>query len=170
MVVGTLLATVAIFLSGYSTAGWFSVMAILLFSVGEMLSSPKFSEFIGNIAPSDKKAMYLGFSQIPLAIGWTLEAKLGPWLYEVYASKDRFSREFIAEKGFLSPELIEKIPQGEAFDRAVALSGQEPWAVTQILHQGHDIAMVWNIMGVVGIISAIGIYVYGKWILTLTRK
>jgi POT family proton-dependent oligopeptide transporter len=170
MVVGTLLATVAIFLSGHSTAGWFSVMAILLFSVGEMLSSPKFSEFIGNFAPSDKKAMYLGFSQIPLAIGWTLEAKLGPWLYEVYASKDRFSREFIAEKGFLSPELIEKIPQGEAFDRAVALSGQEPWAVTQILHQGHDIAMVWNIMGVVGIISAIGIYVYGKWILTLTRK
>ena len=32
--------------------------------------------------PADKKAMYLGFSQIPVAIGWTLEGKLGPSLYD----------------------------------------------------------------------------------------
>ena len=41
MVVGTLLACVSMFLSGYSTLGWLSVGAILIFSVGEMLSSPK---------------------------------------------------------------------------------------------------------------------------------
>ena len=89
MIVGTLLASVALALSGWSTLGWASVAAIAVFSIGEMLSSPKFSEFMGNVAPSDKKAMYLGFSQISLAIGWTLEGKVGPLLYDHYTSGQR---------------------------------------------------------------------------------
>ncbi len=170
MVVGTLMATVAIFLSGHSTAGWFSVIAILTFSIGEMLSSPKFSEYIGNFAPDDKKAMYLGFSQIPLAIGWTLEGKIGPWLYSEFASKDQFSRELIVEKGWLDQATATAIPQGEAFDKAVELSGQTKWQITEALHATHNVDMVWNIMGIVGILSAIGIWWYGRWVLTMTKK
>lgn len=231
MVVGTLLATVAIFLTGAATAGWASVFAISIFSVGEMLSSPKFSEFIGNFAPSDKKAMYLGFSQIPLGIGWTLEGLIGPQLYEHFASKDAFARELIIERGLMSSDLASKIPNGEAFgkllqdqsvidfarellvkngmaqDVAAQLSGSEvlsslanfssipeflaqlaPYAtvehadqlaaissanhhvLTDVLYSTHSISTVWNIMGVVGILSAIGIYIYGRWILTLRIK
>ena len=170
MVVGTLMATLAIFLSGHSTAGWFSVIAILTFSIGEMLSSPKFSEFIGNFAPDDKKAMYLGFSQIPLAVGWTLEGKIGPWLYDEYASKDRFSRELIGSRNLLDATQIADIPQGEAFTKLMQLTGETKWQLTQVLHDSHNVDMVWNIMGVVGIVSAAGIWVYGKWLLTLAKK
>ena len=87
-----------------ATAGWAMVFAISIFSVGEMLSSPKFSEFIGNIAPSDKKAMYLGFSQIPLGIGWSLEMVVAPRLYAHYASKDTFARELIVERGLMDED------------------------------------------------------------------
>jgi proton-dependent oligopeptide transporter, POT family len=169
MVVGTLLATVALFMTGHATAGWASVIAIAVFSVGEMLSSPKFSEFIGNFAPDDKKAMYLGFSQIPLAIGWTLEGFFGPRLYDEFASKERFSRELLASKG-MAQDAISAIPQGEAFDKLVVFLGQDKWDVTAQLASTHDIAMVWNIMGVVGIVSAIGIFLYGRWILTLNIR
>lgn len=168
MVVGTLLATVAIVLSGYSIAGWISVAAILIFSVGEMLSSPKFSEFIGNFAPDDKKAMYLGFSQIPLAIGWTLEGKIGPWLYEVYASKDQFSRDLLSQKGVLDVS-TNAIPQGEAFQHLVTYTGQDPFVLTKLLYDTHHVSMVWDIMAIVGIVSAIGIWLYGRWIRELSR-
>lgn len=169
MVVGTLLATVAIVLSGHSIAGWVSVAAILVFSVGEMLSSPKFSEFIGNFAPDDKKAMYLGFSQIPLAIGWTLEGKIGPWLYDVYASKDQFSRDLLAQLGVgdVSPAAI---PQGEAFQYLVKHTGRDPFELTRQLYESHNVSMVWDIMAIVGILSAIGIWLYGRWIRELARK
>ncbi len=167
MVVGTLLATAALFLTGSATAGWASVTAIAVFSVGEMLSSPKFSEFIGNFAPDDKKAMYLGFSQIPLAIGWTLEGKFGPLLYDHYASKDAFSREMLIDKGLMAADAAKAIPQGEAFGKLVELMKAQPWDVTAELYKLHDVSMVWNIMGVVGILSAIGIWVYGRWIRTL---
>ncbi len=202
MVVGTLLATLALLAIGNSTAGWMMVGVILIFSVGEMLSSPKFSEFIGNFAPNDKKAMYLGFSQIPLAIGWTLEGFLGPWLYGVFASKDKFARELLLEQlnsGSLtlpsgeiiarldkqssltlqqvhdsvaggSSHMVEAIPQGEAFDWLVALTGQPPQTLTDILYQSHNVPVVWYIMGGVGLLSALGIYLYGRWILALSRQ
>jgi hypothetical protein len=202
MVVGTLLATFALFATGHATTGWVMVAVILTFSVGEMLSSPKFSEFIGNFAPHDKKAMYLGFSQIPLAIGWTLEGFLGPWLYGVYASKDKFSRQLLLERWQAGEaglptgdalaslaedstlgaqqiqeltsegmtQVVEGIPQGEAFNWLVAMTGQSPETLTEILYQSHNIQMVWYIMGIVGIISALGIYLYGKWILRSVRR
>ena len=199
MVVGTLFASVALFAIGMSTAGWITVGAIGIFSIGEMLSSPKFSEFIGNFAPRDKKAMYLGFSQLPLAIGWTLEGKLGPKLYDHYASKDNFSRDLLTEKieqgqasmpsgealaewaeqlgrpveslTEVAPSnlqaFIDHIPQGEAFDWLVRMTGGDPIALTQTLYDSHNVGMVWYIMGGIGILSAIGIWIYGKWILTL---
>lgn len=171
MVVGTLLASLALFASGYSSLGWLSVFAILIFSVGEMLSSPKFSEFIGNFAPSDKKAMYLGFSQIPLAIGWTLEGKVGPTLFEHLASKEVFARQMLATKG-LTEETIKAIPQGEAFQRLVDVTGLDKWVVTQQLYAAHSqtISLVWYIMGAVGIVSAVGIYMYGRWVVASIKQ
>ena len=169
MVVGTLFSSVALFVAGHSTTGWVCLAGIAIFSVGEMLSSPKFSEFIGNFAPADKKAMYLGFSQIPLAIGWTLEGKFGPMLYDIYASKDRFARELLAERG-MATDLVEQIPQGEAFDRLVEFTGESAAQLTQTLYDAHNVAVVWDIMGVIGIVSAIGIAVYGQWIRKLTGR
>lgn len=166
MVVGTLLACIALFISGYSTLGFLSVAAIAVFSVGEMLSSPKFGEFIGNFAPADKKAMYLGFSQMSLAVGWTLEGKIGPVLYEHLASKEVFSRAMLTQKGLLTEEAVKAIPQGEAFSKLVALMGQDKWDVTHLLYQQHGatIGLVWYIMGAVGAASALGIFMYGRWI------
>jgi len=165
MVVGTLLATTAFCLCGYSNTGWLTVGSIAIFSVGEMLSSPKFNELIGNFAPPDKKAMYLGFSQIPLAIGWTLEGKIGPVLYDRFASKERFARVALGDRGLLGAADVARIPEGEAFSKLVALSGQTREAVTHALYVTHDVGAIWYIMAVVGLFSAAGIYAYGRWII-----
>jgi POT family proton-dependent oligopeptide transporter len=165
MVIGTLLATLAFCVCGYSNTGWLTVGSIAIFSIGEMLSSPKFNEFMGNFAPADKKAMYLGFSQIPLAIGWTLEGKLGPVLYDRFASKERFAREALGERGLLSASDIARVPEGEAFSKLVALSGQTKEAVTHALYVTHDVGAVWYIMAIVGLASAAGIYAYGRWVI-----
>jgi hypothetical protein len=96
-----------------------------------MLSSPKFSEFSGNFAPQDKKAMYIGFSQIPLAIGWSLEGKLGPALYEHYASKDRFSRQLLLER-IGSGEV--RLPGSDTLTGLAESLKTTPDAVANLLH------------------------------------
>ncbi len=165
MIIGTLFAIAAMLMSGMSTVGTFSALAILVFSVGEMLSSPKFNEFMGNIAPRDKTAMYLGFSQIPLAIGWTLEGKFGPMLYDRLASKERFSRALLLERGML-PEQVNLIPQGEAFSRLVTFTHESAASLTRFLYERHPVGSVWLLMAAFGAMSVVGIALYARYVIS----
>lgn len=169
MLAGCILCVVAMFFVGFTPAAWAIVMAIIVFSFGEMLLSPKKGEFMGNIAPKDKKAMYLGFVMLPQGIGWTLEGKLGPWLYDIYASKERLSLEYLHTLGMKLTD-IEVIKQGEAFDRLVEFSGKPAQEITDILYQANNIGMAWYIIATVGAISAVGIYIYTKWLYRLQAQ
>src|SRR5437867_9427754 len=116
MSVGTLLVSAALGIFGLSNYAWFAVLAMVIFSVGEMMASPKFLEFLGNIAPPDKKGMWIGFSQAPILIGWTLEGKLGPQFYHLFSSKDIFAREMLVQRGMAPSEVTnDALPIGDAF-------------------------------------------------------
>lgn len=171
MVVGTVLVTAALCLFGLTTLVWFAILAMIIFSIGEMLASPKFSEFLGNIAPPDKKAMWIGFSQAPILIGWTIEGKVGPHLYHLFSSKDVFARQMLVERG-LAPEQVteQALPIGEAFQKLCAVTGESPAVLTQMLHDAHHVGFTWYFFAAVGVISAVMIYVYGRWILTLAKR
>ncbi len=171
LLVGTLLVVAALALLGATNLVGLTVLAMVIFSTGEMLASPKFSEFLGNIAPPDKKAMWIGFSQAPILIGWTIEGKLGPLLYDIFSSKDEFARQMLVERG-LSPQAVshQVLPVGEAFKKLVEVTGDTPEKLTQLLYQTHHVGMTWFVFAVVGIASAVMIYFYGRWILKLARQ
>jgi len=171
MMLGTVLVTAALTLFGLTNMAWLAVLAMVIFSAGEMLASPKFSEFLGNIAPADKKAMWIGFSQAPILIGWTIEGKIGPQLYHWFSSKDVFARQLLVEKGMDSSQVTEEaLPVGEAFAKLVEFTGEAPLALTQQLYQSHSVGTTWFVFAGVGVLSAILIYLYGRWIATLAKR
>ena len=171
LLVGTVLIVGALALFGATNFVGFAVLAMIVFSLGEMLASPKFSEFLGNIAPPDKKAMWMGFSQAPILIGWTIEGKLGPQLYYIFSSKDEFARQMLVERG-MSPAAVthEALPIGEGFKKLVEFTGDTPEHLTQLLYQAHHVGMTWYIFALIGVASAVMIYFYGRWILKLAGK
>jgi POT family proton-dependent oligopeptide transporter len=162
MALGTLLASSSLIIFGGFNSAWIIVLAIVIFSLGEMFASPKSSEYVGNIAPPQKKAMYLGFSQLPLAIGWMSESLLGFYLYGELASKEQISRKVLATEGWTA-DAISAIPNGEAFDKLIEVTGKSASALTEQLYAANAIGTVWYIMATVGIVSAFGLYLYGKW-------
>jgi hypothetical protein len=162
MALGTFLAAAALLIFGGFNYVWMIVLAIVCFSMGEMLSSPKSSEYLGNIAPDQKKAMYLGFSQLPLGIGWVAEGFLGQYLYGEMAAKDTLSRHDLLDSG-MSQVDVDAVPIGEAFQKLVEVSGQSADAVTAQLYAANNIGMFWYMLGAVGIVAAAGMYVYGVW-------
>ena len=171
MVVGTLLVTVALCLFGLYTLVWFTILAMIIFSIGEMLASPKFSEYLGNIAPPDKKAMWIGFSQVPILIGWTIEGKVGPHLYHLFSSKDVFARKMLVEQGMAPGQVTEEaLPVGEAFQKLVEYTGESPEVLTNLLYASHHVGLTWYFFAAVGVLSAVMIYMYGRWILKLGEK
>jgi len=171
LMVGTVLITLALTLFGLSNLAWLAVGAMVVFSAGEMLASPKFSEFLGNIAPADKKAMWIGFSQAPILIGWTIEGKIGPQLYYWFSSKDVFAREALVAHGMDPSQVTDRaLPIGEAFGKLVEYTGQDPLALTQQLYQTHTVGLTWYVFAGVGLLSAFMIYFYGRWIATLAKR
>lgn len=162
---GTVLSSISLCTIGLTNTGLIALVAIALFSIGEMLSSPKFSEYVGSfLAPSNKKAMYLGLGQMSFAIGSTLEGMIGPTLYDFFASKDRFSRQLLqSDWGWSSADAL-AIPQGEAFNKLVEVSGQSADMLTQAMYQTHSVGNIWIAMSGVGFLTAILILVYGAWI------
>jgi len=171
MVVGTLFVTAALCLFGLYSIVWFAILAMIIFSIGEMLASPKFSEFLGNIAPPDKKAMWIGFSQAPILIGWTIEGKVGPQLYHLFSSKDVFARTMLIDRGMAPSQVTkEALPVGEAFQKLVEYTGQSPDQLTNLLYAQHHVGLTWYCFAAVGVLSAIMIFMYGRWILTLQQK
>jgi len=95
MIIGMVIAMVGFVAAGSTMLGWFCCLMILVFSIGEMTCSPTFSAYVGLIAPKDKKALYMGYSNIPFAIGWAVGNKISGILYERVASKFKLAREYM---------------------------------------------------------------------------
>ena len=171
MLVGTIFVVIALACFGATNSIGYAVLAMIIFSVGEMLASPKFSEFLGNIAPADKKAMWIGFSQAPILIGWTIEGKLGPQLYHIFSAKDEFARQMLVQRGLPPAQVSEHaLPIGEAFAKLVQFTGESPETLTQALYQSHHVGLTWYVFAAIGVVSAVMIYAYGQWILRLAQQ
>jgi len=96
MIVGILVATVGIALPVINGPGtphelqasvWLVVLAVFIFSIGEMMASPTSQEYIGSIAPKDKVALYMGYYFIAVALGNLFGGVLGGVLYEKLAEE-----------------------------------------------------------------------------------
>ena len=61
------IASFGLYLVGMT--GWIVVTAILVFSVGEMMASPRSKEYAGRIAPPEKVGMYMGYFYWCVALG-----------------------------------------------------------------------------------------------------
>ncbi len=69
MVLGFVLATACWFVMGAIPTVAGAVAAMMLFAVGEAIQSPRFYEYVSNLAPSDQVGTYMGFAFLPIAIG-----------------------------------------------------------------------------------------------------
>jgi len=78
MITGMLIAAVGVALSAFSGsegmvgAGgsvWIVALGLFIFAVGEMMASPTSQEYVGRIAPADKKALYMGYYFVAIALG-----------------------------------------------------------------------------------------------------
>lgn len=81
MIVGIFMGTLGIFMLALSMSPWIFIFGLVVFSIGEMTAHPKFIAYIGEIAPPDKKALYLGYSFLYGVIGSGVGGILGATLY-----------------------------------------------------------------------------------------
>lgn len=91
LVFGTLVLSIGIALCGFGAglaAGGVSVViAVVVFSLGEMIASPKSQEYVAAIAPKSKTAMYMGYFFVSMALGNLFSGLLSGWAYTAIAKE-----------------------------------------------------------------------------------
>ena len=65
---------------------------------------------------------------------------------------------------------VEAVKQGEAFAELMKFTGETREHLTSQLYATHNVGLVWVFMGVIGVVTALGIYAYGRWIRTLVKR
>jgi MFS family permease len=149
MILGMVISLVGFVGSGATSLGWFCCLMAFVFSIGEMICSPTFSAYVGLIAPPDKKALYMGYSNIPFAIGWAAGNGIGGFLYEAIGSKFNLARAYMVEHLGLAREFVmdpNKLPKDHVMDvMARVMKGGDGPAVQQSLQNW------WNSVDVQGI-------------------
>ncbi len=159
MFFGFLIATLGVYVAGSSMSIYICLAGIACFTVGEMLCSPKMSEYLGVIAPADKKALYMGYANIPLAVGWGYGSFVGGQIYERAGEKAGLALRYMSEV-----LKVQELPdRTQAFAHLTALLGQSPAAVTQLLWDKYDPSQVWTPFAIAGLLAAAALLVFTQW-------
>jgi dipeptide/tripeptide permease len=59
----------------------FIVMTVALIAFGELFASARLYEYIGSLAPKGQEGLFLGYSNLPMAIGSLVGGPAGAWLF-----------------------------------------------------------------------------------------
>jgi dipeptide/tripeptide permease len=97
-IVGMTILTVAISFFAMSANVYLVLAGIVTYTIGEMLASPKRQEYMASLAPPGKRALYLGYANMPDGIGWVLGSLVAGDAYEHRGDKINLCRTFLAEQ------------------------------------------------------------------------
>lgn len=78
---------IAILANHWQYGGAFVVAAVMMMSVGEMVTVPKSQEYVASIAPKNQAALYMGYYFVSMALGFLLAGLLSGWAYGTVAKE-----------------------------------------------------------------------------------
>lgn len=162
---GTIILAIGLAFMFMTSNPYIILLAVLVFAIGEMASSPKYTEYIGRIAPSDKKALYMGSSFLPYAAGHYGAGWVSGRPYEVMADKFYLTQKAVEAKGFTLPELSDTFTQTHYFEKAQELFGMDAAQLTTYLWNTYSPQNVWIIYSGLAMSAALMIFLYDKFLM-----
>ncbi len=165
MIAGILIASIGLGLSLATQDGLFIVVALLVFSVGEMMSSPKITEYIGRIAPSDKTALYIGCSYIPVALGNLFAGIVSGKVYQNISDKITLTQKEVLVRKLDLPAIGTQFTKNEYFQSAASKMNMSTDQLTQFLWDKYHPSAFWTVVTGIGISASVILFLYDQFII-----
>lgn len=162
---GTMILAVGLVIMFLTRNPYIVLAGVLVFAIGEMASSPKYTEYIGRIAPADKKGLYMGSSFLPFAVGHYAAGYVSGKPYELIADKFHLLQRAIAERGFSVPELSDTFTKTQLYEKAQELFGMDAGELKIYLWNTYNPQNIWMLFGGLALLAAILIYLYDKLVI-----
>lgn len=165
IITGILVNAIGIGLAFSQHNGLFVIVGIFVFAIGEMASSPKFTEYIGKIAPRNKEALYMGTSFLPVAAGNFLTGYLSGDVYQAWSDKISLLKQEVAVRGLSIPQISDTFTQNDYVHQAEKMMGMSSDQLTRFLWDTYHPEKIWILFSAIGVATIIGLFLYDKFIL-----
>ncbi len=162
---GIIVNAIGIGLAFATNNAFYVIFGIVIFAIGEMASSPKFTEYVGKIAPKGKEALYMGTSFLPVAAGNLFTGLLSGSVYQSISDKTSLLKRTVAERGLQLPEISKEFTQNQYFDAAAKQMGMGKTELTQYLWDTYHPDHIWYIFSAIGLVTVIGLLIYDRFVL-----
>ena len=164
IMLGMVVSIVGILMVSGASTGWLVLGAVAVFTLGEMTCSPKKMEYLSLIAPPGEQGKYMGYANMPTAIGWMVGAKLmGSW-YENYGDKVNLARKHLTDVLNMGPDAVAAIAKDDVMPLLAQKLGVEVFQAQTLLRETYNPGQVWIWLAIVGSGSIVLMYAYDRWI------
>ncbi len=157
---GIVLAIVGILVSGTTQVGWVCLGGVIIFTFGEMLSSPRTNDYLASLAPMHQKALYLGYAQVPSGLGWWAGSKFAGTFYEHNGDKVNFARKWLEAEGGMTAEGVKAIPKEKVMETIAAKMQVSIPEATDRLWTLYNPSAIWYWIAGVGVVSLVLMVIY----------
>ncbi|MBN2639968.1 MAG: MFS transporter [Bacteroidales bacterium] len=169
---GIIVAAIGVALAFSTHNVFYVVFGIFIFALGEMAASPKFTEYIGIIAPRDKVGLYMGYSFLPVAIGNFLAGILSGKVYQTMSDKISLLQIEAAKRGLEIPAISKTtgFTQTDYMERFSHLTGMSDQQITEFLWKHYHPSQIWVVFFIIGAIAVAGLWIYDRFILGRNKE
>ncbi|SHM04145.1 MFS transporter [Myroides odoratimimus] len=103
---GAIIASIGVGLTFYTHNPLFTILGTMIFSIGEMMSSPTVSSFIALITPKGKDGLYQGTYFLPVAASYYVTKFISGDLYQAWSDKLSLLKREMATRSIEMPEVV----------------------------------------------------------------
>ncbi|MCG8474886.1 MAG: MFS transporter [Cytophagales bacterium] len=166
MMGGIFVCAIGVGLAFYTMNPFYVLAGIFIFSLGEMSSSPKFTEYIGGIAPKGKEGLYMGLSYLPVAAGNLIAGIISGAVYEDLGDKVTLAKRMAAENGLNIPKVTKEFTQTDYYNEMAKQMGNiTQQDLTIQLWEAYNPQQIWMIFVAIGLVTIIGLFAYDRLLL-----
>lgn len=161
MTTGILVNGIGLVLTYMTHNPLFVVLSLLIFALGEMASAPKIYEFMGRIAPPEKRALYMGCAFLPIAGGSFFAGMLSS-LFEQMSDKLHLLRVELATINVELPAVSTDYPLATFLREAAEKLGMAQEDLTLHLWNKYHPDAFWMVVGAICAVTVVSLFIYSR--------
>jgi len=170
MITGFIIAAIGIGLTFYTGNGLYTILGIVIFAIGEMMTNPTFSSFIALISPKGKEALYMGTYFVPVFVGNFLTTFVSGNLYEAWSDKLTLLQTEMGKRNISMPEISAEFTKNDYFASASEKLGMTPVEMTQMIWDTYNPNKIWYVIVGIGIFTIFALFIYDRLVIRPREK
>ena len=170
MTTGFIVATIGIGITFYTGNGLYTILGIVIFAIGEMMTNPTFSSFIALISPKGKEALYMGTYFVPIFAGNLLTTFVSGNLYQSWSDKLSLLQLEMAKRVIGMPEISKEFTKNDYFSLASEKLNMSQIQMTQLIWDNYQPNKIWYVIVGIGVVTITALIIYDRMVIRPNEK